>query len=170
MELNIKPATISNIKEMGKIWVDFQSNYKTESKSLELSDDPFGSYIYQMAGLLTNSATNKAFIAYLNNGTHEIPVGYAVISVVPNLPIYKMKEVGVLQEVVVANKYRKMGVFKALFNHVKQVFRDAGITEFAMYTQNINTEAIETWKHMSDIKPIVTGYCVSTADVVEPTE
>lgn len=156
--ITIRKAVISDLKTLTNIWfIGHCREYKYECKTLEMFPAPLTEIIKQMAWALTEPNLYVWLAEY--NGK---PAGYMIFSITDNQPTFRYKKVCIINEAVIDPKYRKLGVWTALLNNTRKFAAELGIKEIMFYTANINKDAIKAWSKNPDIKPVVTGFAIST--------
>jgi ribosomal protein S18 acetylase RimI-like enzyme len=88
-------------------------------------------------------------------------VGYASVEVREQPAFYKIKEIGSISALMVAEKYRRRGIGSRVMEEAKRYFRRHGVKYYTFFTAVANEPAIRLYKKLG-ITPLHTSFLGKT--------
>lgn len=82
-------------------------------------------------------------------------IGYSLISIAKYPPVFQKDSYGLISDIVVSKKYRRLGIGLSLFKSVQSWFFDKGISRIELRVANVNSAACGFWETMG-FKPYMT--------------
>lgn len=137
----IKEANLSDVPRIVDLWIEFMKehdniiiNENPKLKEFEIKDNNMGGSYKEFLNSHIESKDGAVFIAE-NNG--EI-VGYALIFIKDEIPIYKNKKIGCASDLYVKKNFRNKGVSSKLRDKSIEWFKEKGIKFLSapMYPDN----------------------------------
>ena len=137
----IKEANLSDVPKIADLWIEFMKehdniiiNENPKLKEFEIKDNNRDGSYKEFLNSHMESKDGTVFIAE-NNG--EI-VGYALIFIKDEIPIYKNKKIGCASDLYVKKNFRNKGISSKLRDKSIEWFKEKGIKFLStpMYPDN----------------------------------
>jgi ribosomal protein S18 acetylase RimI-like enzyme len=140
-----------------KLCKDFFAEYESHHKDFfdtdNLSDvDISGRFLESL------KSDDSATIIAVSDG---VIVGYASVVIRDQPRFYRIKKVGAISALMVAQNYRRQGIATRLLLEAKAYFRRHGLRYFTFYTAVANQEAIRLYEKLGML-PLYTGFISET--------
>lgn len=126
----IKEAQLKQIPEIVKLWKEFMIEHDeiiiTENpklQELEIKDSQMETSYLEFLKLQLKSAKGTVFIAEENNKI----VGYTLILIKDEIPIYQNKKIGCISDLYVKKNFRNRGLSSRLKDKSIEWFKEKGI-------------------------------------------
>lgn len=146
----IKKANSSDIKEIVKLWLDFMNEhdqiiFKNDHrlKKFETKRKDIGEKYKTFIKTYIGSKNGVVFLVVENNNI----VGYALVFIKNEIPIYKCKQIGYISDLYIKNNFRNKGLSTKLKNQIMAWFKTKKITSVAVPLYPANKKAYSIYKN-----------------------
>lgn len=137
----LKEANLDDVPKIVDLWVEFMEehdniivNENPKLKEFEIKENNMGESYKEFLKFHINSSEGTVFIAEENG---EI-IGYALIFIKDEIPIYQNKKIGVASDLYVKKNFRNKGISSELGDKSFAWFKEKGINFVSapMYPDN----------------------------------
>ena len=155
--IEVRPLGPDDLAQVLKLcrefFIEYQDHHPDFFDTEELRDaDISGRFIDSMES--DNSATLVAMV-------EDRIIGYALLSIRDQAPLYKIKRVGSISGLIVTKEHRRKGVAQRLLDEAKAFFNRAGVRYFTVFTALANQGAIAFYKE-NGLSPLHTTFIGET--------
>jgi ribosomal protein S18 acetylase RimI-like enzyme len=143
MEITIRKATMEDMPSVLKLWASLMEFHRNLSKNFELADDAENAW-ESFARKQLDESDSLLIVAEV--GDHII--GYSLASIQSNIPVFKIKQYGVIYDFFVAGAFRRKRVGRKLFDFTRKWFARKGIEHLQVSVAHRNPAAQGFWRAM----------------------
>ena len=145
-----KPSDLFYVVELWKELMDFHRNLDPFFIRSKDGSDNFLKWVEKQMEI----EDAELFVADVSGKI----IGYSKIQISEYPPVFEKKQYGMISDVVVAKKYRRQGIGKALFDESKKWFTGKGISRIELRVANVNPVAQGFWEKMGFKSYMTTMY------------
>jgi ribosomal protein S18 acetylase RimI-like enzyme len=146
-----------NLAAVLKLCRDFFVEYEDHHKEFFDTDNLCDADISDRFHESMKSDNSATIIALVD----AVIVGYASVVIREQPRFYKIKKVGAISALMVAQDYRRRGIATQLLVEAKTYFRRHGLKYFTFYTAVANREAIMLYERLG-MQPLYKGFLGET--------
>ena len=143
MEVTIRKATMKDIPSVLKLWMKLMEFHHTLSIHFELANDAeivWESYIREQLD-------EQNFLLIVAEVSGNI-IGFSLVSIQSNIPVFKIKEYGVIYDFFVEEAFRRRGIGRKIFAFARKWFEQKGVENLQVSAAHNNPIAQGFWHAM----------------------
>ena len=147
--MTIKEAEVSDVSSIVKLWIEFMNEHdkiviseNSELQEFEVKEDNMEKSYEEFLKSHIDSPDGTIFIALEDN----IIIGYTLIFIKDEIPIYKNKKIGYISDLYVKRDYRTKAISSELKDKSFEWFKGKGIKFIAVPLYPDNKHAHSVYK------------------------
>jgi ribosomal protein S18 acetylase RimI-like enzyme len=148
MEYHIREATLNDLSSIVTLWNELMAFHIKLDSSFEVCEDAEQKFREFLKGNIESSNKSVVFVAEVLHESEKKIVGYLMAFQGTNPPVFKIQHFGEISDICVTSSYRRNGIGKALYLHVKEWFFKRGYERLELQAAVRNTVSIPFWKSM----------------------
>jgi GNAT superfamily N-acetyltransferase len=142
-EVIIRKATYEDVSSIVELWKELMDFHKERDRIFSRSDTGHESF----ADYLTGHISKENSYLFVAEAGEDI-VGYCLVFIEKYPPVIELQEYCLVQDIAVAEKYRRKGIGKRFLKEAKIWYSEKGIHRVEARVSTYNKAAREFWAEM----------------------
>jgi GNAT superfamily N-acetyltransferase len=147
MKIEVIRANKQHIPDLGDLWMEFMRFSQNIEAIHEPTDDAIPVYINEYLRPAIEAENSLVLVAL--DGEHVI--GYSYSLIVGPFNLVKREKYGIIHDMFITTKYRRMGIAKILFNEIIKWLNSNGINRVELDVMTRNQMASSFWEKLGFI-------------------